>query len=226
MNNQNQELTHGMMWGKSLMTAITLNSAEAIEKFIKQGADVNYKNQYGETPLMKAVNSNDPQLVKIFLEAGANVDSQNFEGQTALMKAVSIYEKEDHFEERKEILQLLLDKKPNLEIQEMYKSTALVKALNFNLYCFDALIQAGANPFVTFNTKETLATFAFYRRPEAVLTLLELGVQIDYELISDISKKTPSLRHYKQLVDVFFEKQSIRDSIGQNKTQASIVKKL
>eukprot|EP00746_Dinoflagellata_sp_MGD_P018422 gnl/MRDRNA2_/MRDRNA2_142695_c0_seq1.p1 gnl/MRDRNA2_/MRDRNA2_142695_c0~~gnl/MRDRNA2_/MRDRNA2_142695_c0_seq1.p1 ORF type:complete len:190 (+),score=43.14 gnl/MRDRNA2_/MRDRNA2_142695_c0_seq1:100-669(+) len=48
-----------------------------LERLIKQGADVNWKNAVGHTPLMSACESGNPKMVQMLLDAGARVNSKN-----------------------------------------------------------------------------------------------------------------------------------------------------
>jgi ankyrin repeat protein len=52
---------------------------------IKEGADVNARNDYGSTPMQEAAERGDVELIRVLLKAGASADSPNDEGETALM---------------------------------------------------------------------------------------------------------------------------------------------
>ena len=59
----------------------------AIEAHIKQGADVNARNQFGWTPLMLAACEGNTAVVKKLLAEGADVSSINDVGASALCYA-------------------------------------------------------------------------------------------------------------------------------------------
>lgn len=58
-----------------------------IKKYIRRGANVNYINANGETPLIAAAHSGDSGAVNILLAKGADVNHRNFNGDTALHTA-------------------------------------------------------------------------------------------------------------------------------------------
>ena len=62
---------------------------ETINLLIGEGADVNFKNESGRTPLIAAVMTNNPELVEFLLKHGADVNGMNSNGNTALFVAIS-----------------------------------------------------------------------------------------------------------------------------------------
>jgi ankyrin repeat protein len=48
--------------------------AWAVEKEIKEGANVNEKDQYGTSALMVAIGRCDKKIIKLLLDGGATVD--------------------------------------------------------------------------------------------------------------------------------------------------------
>ena len=62
-------------------------SLRRIRDALMAGADVNARDEQGETPLMWAVYSADPELVGTLIKAGADVNAQDNESRTALMLA-------------------------------------------------------------------------------------------------------------------------------------------
>ena len=61
------------------------NDLPAVQRLIKQGANVNAKNDYGATPMSEAAVTGNAALLEALLEAGADAESPNADGQTALM---------------------------------------------------------------------------------------------------------------------------------------------
>jgi len=59
-----------------------------IKYLIEYGANVNYENTYGNTPLMAACENNNEILVEYLVEHGAKIHKQNKYGQTALDIAI------------------------------------------------------------------------------------------------------------------------------------------
>jgi len=60
---------------------------DLIKNLIEAGADVNAKNDHGETPLLRAALYDSPEVIKIFIKAGADVNVKNKYGYTPLMHA-------------------------------------------------------------------------------------------------------------------------------------------
>src|SRR5689334_19920813 len=54
-------------------------------RLIREGADVNARNDYGSTPMQEAAERGDPALIGLLLKSKADVESPNDEGETALM---------------------------------------------------------------------------------------------------------------------------------------------
>jgi len=61
------------------------NDLSAAQRLIKQGANVNAKNDYGATPMSEAAVTGNAALLEALLKAGADAESPNADGQTALM---------------------------------------------------------------------------------------------------------------------------------------------
>ncbi len=63
--------------------AAVLGDVEGVQRLIRDGADVNKKNQSGDTALMAAVAANDPVVVEILLDKRADVNAKSKEGGSA-----------------------------------------------------------------------------------------------------------------------------------------------
>lgn len=68
--------------GSVLMDAIILHP-EAVESLVKAGADANFKDVVGSTPLHKVARRDKTDLVELFLEHGADWRTKNDQGLTA-----------------------------------------------------------------------------------------------------------------------------------------------
>ena len=65
------------------------NSAEVVKVLIAKGADVNAKNEYGETPLHWAAEANAAEIAKMLIAKGAEVNAKSKRGSTPLHFAAS-----------------------------------------------------------------------------------------------------------------------------------------
>ncbi|MBK7114584.1 MAG: ankyrin repeat domain-containing protein [Proteobacteria bacterium] len=69
----------------ALHYAAHAGDVELATRLIRQGADVNARNDYGSTPMQEAAVRGDAALIRVLLKAGASAESPNDEGETALM---------------------------------------------------------------------------------------------------------------------------------------------
>ena len=68
----------------SLFYYLSLGDLDSLKQTIKQGADVNAKNDNGDTPLHCAVQKGNLDLVRCLVQNGANVNARNNQGKTPL----------------------------------------------------------------------------------------------------------------------------------------------
>jgi ankyrin repeat protein len=59
-----------------------------IELLLRNGANINAQNKYGDTPLIRAASSSNKVVVELLLSKGANKDIQNSKNETASSKAL------------------------------------------------------------------------------------------------------------------------------------------
>jgi len=60
---------------------------EVIRELIKRGADINFRDEKGYTPLIIACYNNRLETARLLLDSGANIDEGDSGGNTALMGA-------------------------------------------------------------------------------------------------------------------------------------------
>lgn len=72
-----------------LHQAVEKGEIQAVEAFIRQGADVNARDRNGDTSLAIAAEKNDLKTAGILLAGGGDVNTKNLYGDTPLMLAVS-----------------------------------------------------------------------------------------------------------------------------------------
>jgi len=94
--------------------------ASKIKYLIERGADVNAKEEYGNTPLHWASIENHIELAKLLIERGADVNAKRNDGETPLHWA--------SIENYIELAELLLDRGADLEAKDNWGQTPLDNA--------------------------------------------------------------------------------------------------
>lgn len=119
--------------------AIDECNINAVKMLIKNKADVNLPDRFGDTPLHIAVKTRMQDMVKLLLDAGANVNATNNVNRTPLLKIVQY----GHLE----CIQSLLEAGADTEIADRINNlTPLSLAVYFGCSEFlKILLQAGAN---------------------------------------------------------------------------------
>ncbi|GIY84975.1 ankyrin-1 [Caerostris darwini] len=91
------------------MAAGVIDGHKCAELIIKSGADVNARNEDGETPLHNAARQGQLKTVTQLLEDGAGLDSLSKIGETATHYASSIHKEQIHYPtEDKDLIALML----------------------------------------------------------------------------------------------------------------------
>ncbi len=105
---------------------------------IEKGADVNQKNETGETPLTFVTKEGDAEAAKTLLEMGADPNLPNADGETALIISVR--------EDTANITKLLLEKGADVNARNNDGRTALMAAIyNKNQDAVKLLLDKGAD---------------------------------------------------------------------------------
>jgi ankyrin repeat protein len=73
--------------GIPIFDAVRSTSGAAIDILVKHGADVNAKDEQGNTPLIVAAGGSDSGIVAQLIRLGAKIDARDRQGNTALMVA-------------------------------------------------------------------------------------------------------------------------------------------
>ncbi|MEH6942999.1 ankyrin repeat domain-containing protein [Bacillus sp. JJ722] len=94
--------------------------AEAVSKLLKEGVDINAKDNQGRTALMIATYNNDQTTAKVLIDAGADVNIQDNMKNTPFLYAGA--------EGYLEILKLTIDAGADPTITNRYGGTALIPA--------------------------------------------------------------------------------------------------
>jgi uncharacterized protein len=95
---------------RQLYQAIAKGDVGAVRVLLDNGADIEARNERGETPLFTAVANHNAQMVKLLLEKGAQVSARDNYRETPLTEAASSMESD--------MLPILLAAKPDSEQQD------------------------------------------------------------------------------------------------------------
>ena len=77
----------------SLFQAIRAGDHTAVKTLLKNGADLQARDESGDTLLMAAVLNADVAVLELLLKAGADVNATNQAGATALLRAATSEDK-------------------------------------------------------------------------------------------------------------------------------------
>lgn len=75
---------HGASLGEAFIYAVECGHLAATKYLLSQGAKVNARGEYGETPLMRAARFGRKEIVKVLLLHGAKVGAKSTDGETAV----------------------------------------------------------------------------------------------------------------------------------------------
>ncbi len=127
-----------------LMDAAAQLYPDAVQRLLKEGAAINAKDQYGETPLMKALRQPESRslenlrplqnTIKVLLNAGADIDIVNIHGEETLNLALETG--------NIEVIKLLDSHMSQKDRNAMFMQALSNKQYDIAWY----LIESGANP--------------------------------------------------------------------------------
>ncbi len=128
---------------KNLISEARAGNFESVISLLFANADVNERNEFGETPLIVAVNNNRLSVVEVLLDANADVDARDNDGETALIKTVR---RHHIIRNHLDIMNKLLKANANTDVQDNFGITALMWAsIHSNSDCARGLIDAKAD---------------------------------------------------------------------------------
>jgi len=103
-----------------LISAAQKGDIDIVRILLDNGANINFKDNYGDTALMWASIEGHTDIVQLLLDMGANLYLQNNHGTTAILLASS--------NGNTDVVELLLDRGANPNIQNNNGNTALILA--------------------------------------------------------------------------------------------------
>ena len=151
-----------------------------VRTLVKNGADVNARDESGDTPLMAAALYADTAVLELLLRAGADVNATNKAGATALMRAATFEDK----------ARLLVANGADVKARSRFGNTALILAARKpgNSRTVKLLLDRGADPNAA-NVLGATALMAAAAAADAdsVRTLLDRGADVNAKPNMDVS---------------------------------------
>jgi len=153
--------------------AIKENNIEIVLLLLENGADVNAKNNNGETCLYYATKENNIEIVQLLLENGADINAINNYGKTPLIYSI--------WSNNKDIVELLIQKGADVNAKNNYGDTPLYYAIKENNKdIVELLIQKGADVNAINNYGDTPLYYAIKKNKiEIVQFFLENGADVN-----------------------------------------------
>jgi cytohesin len=108
---------------QALIWAACVGTVEELKRVIANGADLNAKDDEGETTLIKAAGAGRTASVEVLIAAGADVNARQTNGYTALMAAAE--------NGRSEIVKALIAAGADVNVKYENGKTALMYAYNY-----------------------------------------------------------------------------------------------
>jgi hypothetical protein len=132
------EIYRGLPLNEQLFNAVEKGDLQMTEVFIRKGANVNFKNNWGFTPLGRAAENGWVDIAEILVESGADVSMKDKYEITPLMHA-ALFRKSD-------MVQFLLRKKVDINDTNSVGITALMYAAQKgSLDIAEMLVENGAD---------------------------------------------------------------------------------
>lgn len=155
-----------------LMRASRINSLKIVKSLIGYGADINAKNNDGETVLML---TSDLDIIKLLINNKADVNAKSNNGGTALMRASGLLSGGNL-----ERIKLLIDNGADINAKDDYGETALMRvSSDGNLEIVKLLVDNGADINAKSKNGGTALTVVDYKNWEIVKLLIDNGADVN-----------------------------------------------
>jgi len=109
---------------KRLLVASEDDNYDEVEKLLRNGADITYKDEFDETALHKAFYTEEYSTLELLLESGAPINAKNIYGETPLLEFLK-YTSSDHNLTNLNITRLLLKHGSEPKARDISSTTPL-----------------------------------------------------------------------------------------------------
>lgn len=159
----------------NLLIAAEKGVLKDVEKYVKEGADVNTKTFEGVTPLMYASQKGHLEVAEFLLEKGADTDLQPDDGISSLHGAVMF--------NNLDVAELLIQKKADINIQDKKGATPLMYAIAYGYFVMaDMLIYYEASLDIADKQGNSPLSVAVYSGSyELTQLLLQNGANVNHQ---------------------------------------------
>lgn len=157
---------------EKLLKAVEMKDWDEVEQSIADSADINAKDNNGNTALTLAAYYNNLDKVKQSIADGADVNAKNNSGNTALLWAAA--------NKNLDMVKYLIEYGADINAQNNYGNTAFIRAvLSKNLDMVKYLIEHGADVNAQNNDGySALIWAAYYNNLDIVKYLIEHGADV------------------------------------------------
>ena len=117
------------------LNSVSYGEIEKVSKYISKGIDVNFQDDFGDTPLTLVENI---EIAKMLLDNNADINKRGKDGYTPLMFAIK--------KEQVELAEFFIKNNADINMTDPEGNTALViAAKKKNAYIFELLLKNGAD---------------------------------------------------------------------------------
>ena len=172
---------------------------ELVKYLVENGADINAKNNDGETALMKSsANHENIEIVKHLVENGADVNDKDNNGETALMIASAEFKNSGVVKYLNIVVEYLVENGADVNAKNNNGETALMRASgNNDMEMVKYLVEHGADVNAKDNNGKTaLMRASEYGNIEIVKYLVKNGANIN---VKDNNGETALIKSSAQL---------------------------
>ncbi len=197
--------------GERLVNAARYSDIETVKSELVNGADINAKNNNGDSALIWACANVCTEIVELLLVNGADVNTKDRNYRSALMWATN--------HGHTKIVEMLLAKGADVNAKDVNDETALMWATNHgHTKIVELLIARGADVNVKNKNGETALTAAItFGQVEIVKLLLANGADTSVE---DVKKRAAAARYSNivTLIEKHENKQKFLPLVGEIST--------